>query len=56
MQNPTHDECKVIREEERLMLMAYFYAAQYRPDLIEYIAKKRMNRREYVSVTDVNFF
>ncbi len=56
MNNPTPAECKVIRLEEKLMLMAYFYASQHRPDLVEYIAKKRVNKREYVSVTDVNTY
>ena len=56
MCNPTEEECRVLREEQRLMITAFFYAAQHRPDLIEYIAAKRMNRREFISITDLNTY
>ena len=56
MVNPTFDECEVIRLEQKLFMSAFFYAVENRPDVIEYLERKRENRREYISIMDIHTF
>lgn len=56
MTNPTFDECEVMRLEQKLYMTAFFYAMQNRPDVIDYLEKKRNNRHEYISIMDIHTF
>lgn len=56
MVNPNHAECDVIRMEQKLNMMAFFYAMKNRPDIIEYFEKRKENRREYISILDIHSF
>jgi len=54
--NPETAECDIFRLECESQLKAYFYAAEFNPKIIDDLIDYKNNRRNYISVIDINTY
>jgi len=54
--SPSKDECKIIKKRFEYLFSVFLFTYIHRPDLLEELQKKKDNRREYISIVDINTF
>jgi len=54
--SPTEDECKVVTKHFEYLFNVFVFTYIHRQDLLEELQKKKDNRKEYITIIDINSF